>query len=109
VCGLSAPTETPSESEATETLPQEKLLLNEKDTPVSRITSISSPSTEKREKRENIPAASSSSDNKRTSGPSQQDYQENKPPTFVHPVPVDQIVKNSHASPQIHSYEVYNG
>lgn len=104
VCVLSAPTENPSEGEATETLPQEKSLL--KDSPVYTIA-ISSPSKEKREKRENTPLASSSGENKRTIGLSQVDYQENKPPTFVHPVPVDQIIKNSHASPQIHSYEIH--
>lgn len=100
MCTLSAPTEKPSETETTDTLSEEKSL---EDSSVVKIAAIRFPLTEKREKRENIPVATSSADNKRTSGPSQLDYQENKPPTFVYPVPVDQIIKNSNASPQIHS------
>lgn len=97
VCALTAPTDKRTESNPTNSDSQEKSLLQH---PSSIL--INSPSTEKRDKREDIPAASHSTDNKRTPV-LQSDYQENKPPTFVYPVPVDQIIKNSRASPQIHA------
>lgn len=99
VRALSAPTEKSSESILADSLSQEKSHLANHEVALS----ISNNSTEKRDKREDTPAASSSADNKRSSALSQPDYQENKPPTFVHPVPVDQIIKNSNASPEIHS------
>lgn len=92
-CALSAPTEKP---------PKESNLSLPDNLQVFSSVSINSPLAEKREKREDPSAPSSSTDNKRITL-SQPDYQENKPPTFVHPVPVDQIIKNSHASPEIHS------
>lgn len=95
---LSAPTEQPKESNLTDNLASHKTF-SENAHPASNVSS--SPSTEKREKREG--PTSSSTDNKRTPTVSQSDYQENKPPTFVFPVPVDQIIKNSPASPEIHS------
>lgn len=95
---LSAPTEQPKEINLTDSLSSQKTL-SENAQAVSHVSS--SPSTEKREKREG--PTSSSTDNKRTPTVAQSDYQENKPPTFVFPVPVDQIIKNSQASPEIHS------
>lgn len=100
VCALSAPTEKTEESNSTESVVQDTSLPEIHQ--VFSGISIKSPSpTEKRDKREDLP--SSATDNKRTSALAQPDYEENKPPTFVHPVPVDQIIKHSNASPEIHS------
>lgn len=97
ICALSAPIEKISDQNSTETLQEKSVADNHQ---VFSNISISSPL---REKREDYSPASSPSDNKRTPALSQPDYQENKPPTFVFPVPVNQIIKNSNASPEIHS------
>ncbi|KAJ6641772.1 hypothetical protein Bhyg_06715 [Pseudolycoriella hygida] len=98
-CALSAPTEHPSEIATKDSFVQEKSVKeNSKITPL-----INSSSTEKRDKREDGSVSSSTAENKRTPVLSQPDYQENKPPTFVHPVPVDQIIKNSHVAPEVHA------
>lgn len=77
VCALSAPTEKSSESNTTDSLSQKKSILANDD--VALIMSINSfHPTDKREKREEL-SAPSSSDNKRTTPVlSQPDYQDNK-------------------------------
>lgn len=77
VCALSAPTEKSSESNTTDSLSQKKtILVNDEAT---SIVSIDSPhQNDKREKREDLPAPSSSENKRNTPVLSQPDYQENK-------------------------------
>ncbi|XP_037049421.1 uncharacterized protein LOC119083727 isoform X2 [Bradysia coprophila] len=102
VCTQAAPTDKPIEIDST--VADVGFIVTDK--PLSHdheIVSVKTLPTEKRDKREDDSVSLPTNDNKRTPALSQPDYQENKPPTFVHPVPVDQIIKNSNASPQIHS------
>ncbi|KAG4071006.1 hypothetical protein HA402_001443 [Bradysia odoriphaga] len=102
VCTQAAPTDKPIESDST--VADVGFIVTEKPLPHDpEIVSVKTTSAEKRDKREDDSVSLPTNDNKRTPALSQPDYQENKPPTFVHPVPVDQIIKNSNASPQIHS------
>lgn len=100
VCSQAAPTDKPIESDpsfVTAVVTEDSLSHEHESVPVRTL------STEKRDKREdNDSPLLSASDNKRAPALSQPDYQENKPPTFVRPVPVDQIIKHSNASPEIH-------